>query len=118
MSPRSPEPPPVRPPPEASPPSQRPSNSSLSRWAPWLVVGLILTAVALTTLTPNKTKRTKVEYDRFLTYVEDDRVASVKHDQANGKILGQFRGTFTVKDNKAFEVQGPRDALPLSLIHI
>jgi cell division protease FtsH len=77
-----------------------------------VVLAVIAAAIALATLNPTSTSRKSVDYNQFLDYVKADKVANIKYDQSNGKIVGQFAKGKEVDGNAEFETQGPRDALP------
>ena len=72
---------------------------------PWLVAGLIVSALLLGNLGRGSGKD-DLRYSEFLNNVRSDQVERVRVDQATGKIDG------VLKDGTEFHVNGPQDSIP------
>jgi hypothetical protein len=84
-----------------------------SRWLPWLLVGLVVTALLVWQANPGTgTDRVKLEYSEFLELAQDGAIGKATYDQSNGKITGDFEDGRDQDGKSSFEAQGPLDALP------
>jgi cell division protease FtsH len=84
-----------------------------SRWLPWLLVGLVVTALLVWQANPGTgADRVKLEYSEFLELAQKNAISRATYDQSNGKITGDFEEGHDQDGKSAFEAQGPLDALP------
>jgi cell division protease FtsH len=93
-------------PPGAGPP--RPPgapDTSWPRWVPWLVAGLVLSALVLSSFGRSDGKE-ELRYSEFLGSVRSDQVERVRIDQVTGKIEG------ILKNGTEFRANGPQDTIP------
>ncbi|MGH9001182.1 MAG: ATP-dependent zinc metalloprotease FtsH [Acidimicrobiia bacterium] len=82
-------------------------ESPWPRWAPWLVVALVLGALFVGNFGGGQDEGDDLSYSEFLGAVRDDRVEEVRIDQASGKIEGEY------KDGERFDAQGPQGETPV-----
>src|SRR5688572_4833870 len=100
MSPQSPPPPP---PPRDSgrgPGGRPPLQPSWPRWSLWVVGGLVLAALFLSSIYPGS-QAEKVSYSEFLDQVANDQVERIEWNNNNGSIEGEL------KSGDKFETNGP-----------
>src|SRR3954447_15218662 len=84
-----------------------------SRWLPWVVIGVVVIAVLVWRTAPTGSPdRAQLDYGEFLTLVDKGAVESIKYDQSNGKIVGEFKPGHDQGGKSAFQTQGPLDQLP------
>jgi cell division protease FtsH len=92
--------------PGGTPGSGAPSENGFPRWAPWIVVGLVLAALLVSNLGGSGAQRDVLEYSEFIEAVKADNVKQVKIDQVSGHIEGEF------KNGDVFRTQGPQNEVP------
>lgn len=97
--------------PRPSTPPAPPTRSS-PRWAPFVVVALVLGVLIVPSLVGDTPEGKELEYSKFLEYVRTDRVAQVKIDQANGRISGTLTPESGKKAGEEFRAQGPQGDIP------
>ncbi len=83
------------------------------RWMPWVIIGLIVAIFLVWQATPSTTpERAKLDYGTFIQSVKDHKVASIKYDSSNGKIIGKFAQGQNQDGKTEFTTQGPQNTLP------
>lgn len=97
--------------PRPSTPPAPPTRSS-PRWAPFVVVALVLGVLIVPSLVGDTPEGKELEYSKFLEYVRTDRVAQVKIDQSNGRISGTLTPESGKKAGEEFRSQGPQGDIP------
>jgi cell division protease FtsH len=82
---------------------------------PWVLIALLLAVVVFLKVSPGSSPaRTSLQYSEFTTQVKEDHIASIKYDQSNGKITGQFASNYRPPDGHSeFTTQGPISATGL-----
>jgi cell division protease FtsH len=84
-----------------------------SRWLPWVIIGVILLAVVVWQTAPTGTSsRDQLTYAEFLQAVSDGHVDSIKYDQSNGKIVGEYKSGQEQNGKSTFQTTGPTNTLP------
>jgi cell division protease FtsH len=73
---------------------------------PWLVAGLVVSALLLGNIGRGSTSKEDFRYSQFLENVRTDQVDRVRIDQVTGRIDGQL------KNGQAFQVNGPQHTIP------
>jgi cell division protease FtsH len=88
------------------------------RWAPIVVIGVIVALFLAINLGGSSTPSTEITYSEFTTAVADGQIESVTLDPANGKMTGEFTAAGTKANDGVggFTSSGPNNAFPDPLV--
>jgi cell division protease FtsH len=81
------------------------SESSLPRWAPWVLAGLLISVFFLPNYL-NREERESVHFTEFQELVRDGEVESVRWNNNTGHVTGELRD----EEGTEFETTGPIEA--------
>jgi cell division protease FtsH len=97
---------PPRPGPQRGAPGT-PGSSSWTRWAPWVLIAVLVGGFLLLNVAGGGTDRLDLTYSEVRESVRDDQVDSIEYDPSNGNITGKFTEPRDGKDE--FSSSGPND---------
>jgi cell division protease FtsH len=83
------------------------SETPWPRWIPWLILALVVLALLIGNAGSGGKHTESVDYGKFLTLVEQNKIKTVKIDQTSGHIEGTF-----VEGGKDFTTQGAPGGIP------
>jgi cell division protease FtsH len=84
-----------------------PPSSPWTRWAPWVLIAVLVGGFLLLNVAGGSTDKVDLTYSEVREAVRDDQVESIEYDPSNGSITGQF---IEPQDgNDEFSSSGPND---------
>jgi cell division protease FtsH len=87
--------------------------SPRSRWLPWVVLGLIVTALIFYQAVPKGgSSSAGITYSQFLDQVQDGHVETIKYDSSSGHITGAFKKNDEFQGKSTFSTTGPTNQMP------
>ncbi len=102
--------PPGRPPRPPVPPR---APNTRSRWLPWVLVGLVVTALLVWQGLPSSgSSAASITYSQFLSEVSAGHVKTIKYDSSNGHISGEFKKGAEYQGKATFGTTGPSGQMP------
>ncbi|HEX6310960.1 MAG TPA: ATP-dependent zinc metalloprotease FtsH [Acidimicrobiia bacterium] len=84
-----------------------PPPSSWTRWAPWILIAVLVGGFLLLNLAGGESDKVDLTYSEVREAVRDDEVESIEYDPSNGSITGTFTEPVDGKDQ--FSSSGPND---------
>jgi cell division protease FtsH len=84
-----------------------PSPSSWTRWAPWILIAVLVGGFLLLNLASGSDDKVELTYSEVREAVRDDNVTAIEYDPSNGDITGTFESPQDGKDE--FSSSGPND---------